>query len=528
MFFRLLRTVRPLKPVQILNRLQRRIWKPHVPQHRLPCVKRDLVRKSFPVYFSSWDGSDEFTFLNVTRRIRSPQDWNNEDWPKLWLYNLHYFDCLRQEERITNQAEADLIDRWMDDNPPGNGNGWEPYPLSQRIVNWIKWHLSGYGVLSPEAIESLALQARYLRKQLEYHLLANHLLANAKALIFAGCFFQGAEAAEWFGKGWSIYQKQVPEQILPDGSHFERSVMYHSIILEDLLDVSVLLLDEAKKRWLTPFIEQMIGFLVRMTGPDGRITLFNDAAFGIAQEPSALFAYATRLGFSVPSLEEVMSYAQDKADYVRMRSGDLTLFADVGSIGPDYQPGHAHADTFSFELFDSNRRLVVDTGTSCYGRSMVRMNERGTAAHNTVRVDGRNSSEVWGGHRVGRRAKIVDRIQTAETLTASHDGYCPVLHTRSWSWLENGLCIHDRLEGPGKHSIEIFFHFHPNVEVRQTASDVLEVDRKWVLYCSKGNLTVADAHWSSEFGKREPCKAAVVQLTEVLPCEVVCRLERVR
>ncbi|MDD4019686.1 MAG: heparinase II/III family protein, partial [Kiritimatiellae bacterium] len=119
------------------------------------------------------------------------------------------------------------------------------------------------------------------------------------------------------------------------------------------------------------------------------------------------------------------------------------------------------------------------------------------------------------------------RVQTAEALTACHDGYRPVSHTRSWSWLANGLRIIDRLEGSGQHSVEIFFHFHPEVEVEQIAPGVVQLDGQWTLQCSKGQMTVADSHWASEFGKREPCKVAVVSLTERLPCEVVSGVERV-
>ncbi len=86
-------------------------------------------------------------------------------------------------------------------------------------------------------LDSLAVQVRFLRKRLEVHLLGNHLFANAKALVFAGLYFSGDEAEEWLQKGLSILEREVPEQVLGDGGHFERSPMYHSIILEDLLDL---------------------------------------------------------------------------------------------------------------------------------------------------------------------------------------------------------------------------------------------------------------------------------------------------
>ena len=50
--------------------------------------------------------------------------------------------------------------------------------------------------------------------------------------------------------------------------------------------------------------------------------------------------------------------------------------------------------------------LLVDTGTSTYAPGPVRDYERSTAAHNTVEVDGANSTEVWGAFRAARRARV--------------------------------------------------------------------------------------------------------------------------
>ena len=122
-------------------------------------------------------GPMKFRFLSVERTIGGAKDWNRADWPKLWLYNLHYFDDLAADEAAARaEWHRALVSRWMSENPPGQGNGWEPYPTSLRIVNWVKWSLAG-NALSLEAVHSLALQARWLRKRLEFHLLGNHLWA---------------------------------------------------------------------------------------------------------------------------------------------------------------------------------------------------------------------------------------------------------------------------------------------------------------------------------------------------------------
>src|SRR5690606_6973721 len=130
----------------------------------------------------------------------------------------------------------DLLRDWVAANPPGHGDGWEPYPTSLRIVNWIKWALAG-NTLPPACVHSLAVQVRWLRRCLEIHLLGNHLFANAKALVFAGLYFSGPEAHRWLATGLRILEREIAEQILPDGGQFERSTMYHALAYEDMLDL---------------------------------------------------------------------------------------------------------------------------------------------------------------------------------------------------------------------------------------------------------------------------------------------------
>ena len=235
-----------------------------------------------------------FRFLNQEHELKSPKDWNNPQWGKLWLYNLHYFDYLnennppippltkggkggfsdKEDGEKKDGIHQQIIERWIQENPPGMGNGWGPYPLSLRIVNWIKWVFAG-NELPEKAGNSLATQARCLRKKLEYHLPGNHLFANAKALVFPGLFFKGLEAEEWLSTGLRILKKQVPEQVLGDGGHFERSPMYHSIIIEDLLDLINIVQTygyQDSAEW-NKAVKKMLHWLNVMCHPDGQIAL---------------------------------------------------------------------------------------------------------------------------------------------------------------------------------------------------------------------------------------------------------------
>lgn len=409
-------------------------------------------------------GPANFRFLNDVRDLNGRGSWNDRVTPKLWLYNLHYFDDLNaQDSEARREWHLALIRRWLQENPPASGTGWEPYPTSLRIVNWVKWVLGG-GSLSDEAVQSLAVQTRRLSATVETHLLGNHLVANAKALVFAGLFFEGPEADGWLATGLSLLRREVPEQVLPDGGHFERSPMYHSLILEDLLDLvnlgrvygwSVGAPACAPLAQWRETAGRMLIWLAAMLHPDGGIALVNDAAEGVAPSAGELFGYAGRLGIPLAiSPGDGVTHLADTG-YVRVQHGDTVAILDVGPLGPDYLPGHGHADTLSFELSVDGARVIVDTGTSCYDPGPKRLYERGTAAHNTVVVDGRDSSEVWGVFRVARRARPFD-LSVSESggvvrVCCAHDGYRrlrgKVVHRRTWTIGRHSLRVEDALEG---------------------------------------------------------------------------------
>ena len=475
------RTLPTLRPVQILGRAWSRVRRPQPdlsppPDLRpgrgwtqgLECEPRLLCPR-------------HACLLNQERSIGRPKDWNRPGVDRLWLYNLHYFDDLKgrgADERAHWHRE--LIDRWIAENPPGEGVGWEPYPLSLRVVNWIRWSLAG-GYLSRRAQHSLAVQARWLRDSLEYHLLGNHLLANAKALVFAGSFFRGSQADDWLCTGLRILRTMLEEQILADGGHDERSPMYHALVLEDLLDAWNLsrayfhtggrLYGEHPGHWRRA-IELMLPWLAAMTHPDGELAHFNDSTGGVAPSTGEVFDYARRLGFRAPpDSAEGVTHLEDSG-YLRVQRDDRVVILDVGEIGPRHLPGHAHADTLSFELSLAGRRVLVNSGVSTYEVGPQRHAERSTAAHNTVVIDGESSSEVWDSFRVARRARPFGlEIQEGEReiqVVCGHDGYRRLrgrpMHRRRWILTPAAVEVRDEVTG-GFLRAQARFHLHPDLRL---------------------------------------------------------------
>ena len=458
-------------------------------------------------------GPFRFRFLNHLHSLPDKGGWEEEGLEKLWLYNLHYFDHLNagsSEERI--KCQGDLINRWIAENEPGRGTGWESYPTSLRVVNLIKWALAGNSMESTW-LHSLAIQARWLSRRLEWHLMGNHLIANAKALIFAGAFFKGSEADEWLKTGLRILDKEIVEQVLDDGGHFELSPMYHAIVLEDILD----LLNVAQT-WPEMFqisivhkwndtIKKMFTWISGLTHPDGEISFFNDAAFGIASSLASLRSYGTRLNV----LSQINNYGSiwnlASSGYIRIARGDAVAILDVAEIGPDYIPGHSHADILSFELSLFCQRLIVNSGTSLYERGSDRLRQRGTGNHNTVQIDGENSSEVWASFRVAKRAHPFDlEVRTTEEFSevkCSHDGYQRLpgrnTHKRNWRMNNNSLVIMDTIEGRFQSAVARYY-LHPEIKVNGDSKLQLP-DGKILRYTFEGALSVEKSIWHPEFGK---------------------------
>lgn len=474
-------TVRYLKPIQLAGRVWFKLHRPAPDTRPAPARRPPAGHYTSPVPpAQSLVAPDTFRLLNVERACRVARDWRPAGVAKLWTYNLHYFDDLNARDADNRFAwhEA-LLGRWVAQNPPGQGDGWEPYPLSRRIVNWVKWAARGHEL--PQACHaSLAVQTRWLEDTLEHHLLGNHLFTNAKALAHAGLYFAGSEADRWYAHGMRILDGQLHEQILPDGGHFERSTMYHAAALEDLLDLINLL--RAYGRAPSPSwprnLARMRRWLNVMTHPDGEIAFFNDAAFAVAPARAELADYAGRLGFERISDPLDPLTVLQPSGYVRAIAGPAYLLCDCAAIGPDHLPAHAHADTLTFELSLSGRRVFVNSGTSQYGTDPERQRQRGTAAHNTIVVNGTDSSDVWAGFRVARRARArlisAQATSAGTSIEASHDGYRRLAagneHRRRWHLDPSSLSIEDRITG-GFRSAEAFFHLHPALAAHASAAD---------------------------------------------------------
>ena len=472
--------------------------------------------------------------MNREVELGQPIDWKAEGCSHLWQYNLHYFDYLHQPGMSKSEGLA-LMRSWIQRiQVDRRGTGWEPYPLSLRLVNWIKF-CTKYADSSEDILNSLLLQTVNLQRQLEYHLLGNHLWTNGKALWFAGMFL-GKEKISRLGR--EIVLRELKEQFLIDGGHFELSPMYHALVLEDLLDLVNLC-----QRSGRPFDREALPALRKTAGKalvwfkalidgEGKIPLLNDSVYGVAPSFSDVRSYAQRLGVdgspdAIPEIKMDDWTGQNLSGYWVLKQGPFRLIFDTAPLGPDYLLGHAHCDMLSVLLDFKGRPIWTDTAVFEYEEGERRRYSRGTSAHNTVVLDGLEQAEIWKSFRVGRRCYPTGLLFQDHAVTCSHTGFDilrkGLAHTRTVRLNDAGFEIIDRVEGSGKHSYRAFFHFHPETKVVSTQEGYLINEHLSInLWGTKSRLTASEYY--PEFGlvEERPCLVLEGEFTNNSSFGLIC------
>jgi uncharacterized heparinase superfamily protein len=428
----------------------------------------------------------QIQLLGVTRQLGNPSDWLGVDWlgvdwlavdwqqldaPQLWRYHLHYWDwawglAAEPDRAGSRELFAVLWRSWQASVTFGSGDAWRPYPAALRAWSWCGLYrdLVAGTPLAGVFCTALAAHAGFLRRHLESDVGGNHLVKNLKALAGLAVFL-GDEPL--LRRSLRLLIGQLRVQVLADGGHYERAPAYHCQVLADLIDVTDLLsaAGHVPVPALTLAIAAMRRWLGAVLGPDGGVPLLNDG-FPVPGPLVAALRPAPAPAGSLVTLADT--------GLIRAAAGDWHLLADAGPACPDELPAHAHADTLGCVAHFRGLPLLVDTGTSTYAAGPVRDYERSTAAHNTVEIDGADSTEVWGAFRAGRRARVrgpVTRLAAdGMTALAAHDGYRHLRgrpgHRRRWSLTSGGLQVDDEMTGEGRHAVALRWHLPPGAGVR--------------------------------------------------------------
>lgn len=393
--------------------------------------------------------------------------------PLLW-FNLQYFEfaiSLGAHYRATGNMRyvasfKECYSKYLEADID-----YEPYVISLHIPNvLICMELFGDALDSDFRLlinKEIFKQYLYLREHLETHLLGNHYFENLKALIIAADYFKDEKK---ISKYWRMLEKQLQEQILADGMHFELSPMYHKIIIEDLLRLGKLE-RSLSKEWLRETCERMLIAMHTLEDDMGRTPLFNDSGDNVAKQMKNLDAAAEEVyGIKAHRVAQL-----DSAGYYRIEAGKNVLIVDCGVIGPQYMPGHGHCDCLSFELSIDREPIFVNSGTYQY-QGDKRGYFRSTQSHNTVMLDGQEQSECWGEHRVAKRICGVECTRTTNQIDGKYYNYRGRIHKRTFKLSSSSLTILDSTEGTS--FIDSYLHVAPGHTVTDDLCVVDNVGNK--------------------------------------------------
>jgi uncharacterized heparinase superfamily protein len=566
---RLSRTVRQLRPAQAGQRARLRTQRMLL-DHSVPLAARWLLAGPEPARGPGWPPAftpldaglwsdsqfrkalraGELTLLGVDRVIApagpaGEVNWAAADWtvpgaPLLWRFHLYYWDwawALAAQEPIAQEPIArapltggpalfaEIWRSWHAAVVPGRGPAWHPYPAALRAWSFcgIYSSLVAGGPVDGQFRAELAAHAGFLRRSLETDVGGNHLIKNLKALAGLAVFF-GDDAL--LARSLRRLGRQLAVQVLPDGGHYERAPAYHCQVLADLIDIAGLLraAGRGQPAGLAAAISAMRGWLGCVITPAGYVPLLNDG-FPVSAQLLARLAPAAPPAGPLHVLPDT--------GLARISAGRWHVLADVGPPCPRELPAHAHADTLSCVVHVGSTPLLVDTGTSSYAAGPVRDRERSTAAHNTVEVDRRDSTEVWGAFRAGRRARVTGlsaRVQgPAATVVAAHDGYRSLPgrpgHRRRWTVRADEMRVDDDLTGQGRHRVTVRWHLAPGTGLRlvpggaiaSTAAGEIAIT---VTATSELTVLAGTAQVSAGFARTEPAPVLTCTLYPELPARI--------
>jgi Heparinase II/III-like protein/Heparinase II/III N-terminus len=459
-----------------------------------------------------------------------------------WELNRHqHLVTLAKARLLTGNAKYtdELIAQWrswVKANPYPLGINWgSSLEVAFRSLSWI-WvdqMLADFPECADfrtEMMPALAFHGQYIERYLSTYFSPNtHLLGEAVALFFLGTLYpQMPEAARWKKSGWQIVLHEAERQVRPDGVYFEQSLHYHVYALDFFLYARLLasrngveipdVYDAVLGRMLDVVAALAQTGLAEGFGDDDGGRLFNPRRNRTEQtsDPLALGTVIYSRTFSAARLTEecIWLFGSRAVEQLSIDSAKTKQIAVAKSVGfpdggiyvmADADPfaqvlaidagpqgvgrsGHGHADALSLRLTMNGRRWLVDSGSGVYISDNIaeRNHFRGTAAHNTLRIDGQDQA-------VADEAFSWTEIPTTRVeswitgnsfsyFVGSHNGYerlpDPVKHRRFVLKIAGGPClVRDMALGRMEHEVEVRWNFASDLKVRSVGAGGLEVSR---------------------------------------------------
>lgn len=465
-------TVKWLKPVQIwyqvLNKFKKkeRTYFKELPgkfrEVRIAIPELDCDGLLVERFKPDWMAKGKVCLLNQLVDLKFEPSYTKTLKPLIYN-NVYYFEygiALASEYlRTKDVVWWELFKKCYQDYLAAKADLKSAYSMALHIPNvLIALELFGETVdedFRKKVYCELYSQYLYLQKHQEKHLLANHYFEDLKALIIASYLFKEDKKLKGYLKA---FKKQCDEQILEDGVHYELSLMYHKLILEDVMRIAMLAKqpDFPDCKWGTSLIQKMTDACYSLEKGIGRTPLFNDAGDNVAKTCEQLCLTAEKQFGVKAELKD----AFEASGYYKLYDNNKALICDAGKIGVDYQPAHGHCDCLSFELSIDGKPLFVNSGTYEY-QGDLRKYFRTTRAHNTVEINGHEQSQCWGGFRVGKRISHVYGNRGDGYVEGGYRNYYGEEHQRTVSLNDGFLEVMDIIKAQKDVPVRSLLHLAP-------------------------------------------------------------------
>lgn len=541
-------------PVSVADQLRRTAFARDV--HRRAA---DILAHNIPLFDVSIHAGEEIhwrrdyrsgkeTGLVYFRRVPYLDAAAAGDHKVIWEVSRHHHLVLLAQAALLEESEVYLeeiwaqLESWIGANPFHCGINWaSALEVGLRALSWI-WifHLAGERMparLQAPFFETLYRHGRHLAVNLSFYFSPNtHLLGEAVALHALGVLFPDFPGARnWAQAGAQVVQEQMRRQVRPDGGHFEQSTYYHVYALDMFLFHAVLAAPSAQYR---DGLARMAGYLDALLGPSRTLPAIGDDDGGRFFHPfgardqfgrATLAACAQFLGrsewtYCTEDLHPLAAWWLGEAEgqgggelpsqffpdtgIAVMTAGPHHVVVDAGPFGP-WGAGHSHSDTLSLVVRSAGEQILIDPGAYTYVADPEWRNRfRGSAAHNTVRVDGIDQAVPAGPFRWIEHPTVSVRSWITTPEYDELDAECryrDIVHRRRVRFLKAGLLlIIDEIDGPpGEHEVEQFWHLGS-----ESARARLVLERP---------VSQCDGWRSLVFGQKQPAPAICVRRKTRLP-----------
>lgn len=477
----------------------------------------------------------------------------------IWELNRHqHLVVLAQavllfdDPAYVEEIERQLLS-WTEQNPFQRGINWaSALEAAFRAVSWL-WvlHLAGQRLsrdLQRRIIHGLYRHGLHIENNLSFYFSPNtHLLGEAVALHALAVLLPALPcAARWKEKASRLVAQQMHAQVRNDGSHFEQSTYYHVYALDMFLFHAALSKPDSE---FNEKLSRMADYLDALLGPDRLLPFLGDddggrwfhpygerAAFGRATLAAANAYFGENrwtcqesdywelaswwFDFSPSDVPAAAASSRTFKDSGRvvLRSGATKIVFNCGPFGRG-SGGHSHSDALSVVVTADDEEILIDPGTFTYvGDANDRNLFRGSAAHNTIRIDTLDQADAenpfrWANHPqvslLRWNTSMTEDIAEAECL------YRGFRHRRHVYFVKPfALLVVDFVQGAaGNHLIEQLWHFASEQHIAKL--------------CLPGKPERRDGWRSRCFGQREhaPVLAASTRapLPAVLPAALCLR-----